>query len=293
MRTLILLVLAPVAQPLEGQWRKFRAATGSMVQLQKDGLKLHKELQNAPETVDFIKYSRMVSADKDRQKLTQIAIFTIYNRWYVPLGLWCFPQFLPTAYQSTATKRKFELKYRADQFENRRKIVFAALAEDEKLDHIADKALSASSKTKALNEIINAAKPYRDDDFAIKHIPKPMFYAASRAVEGPWGIFPKYFHCRAIRKGMRDLADADEVMRRTNLNTVPEDLLHDACLDRSLGVRSKRDMVNGLNEWLDLTKKFDSKDGKHSPPSNQARLALLTLNTASRCRDQLHATSRF
>mmetsp|Transcript_10601 Transcript_10601/g.35055 ORF Transcript_10601/g.35055 Transcript_10601/m.35055 type:complete len:305 (+) Transcript_10601:185-1099(+) len=282
----VLLVLtaqavAPLA--MENPFGKFSKSTSSLIRQQREWLKLRSERKSDPSSIDFVKYHAMQRAADDMGKFGMTVFLAFYIRWYTPAYLYFCPGGLPSHYNFRVAEEK--LKKVTRLVENRRKVVFEAVSEAAVQD-VAAAALSKPTKEAALDEILKATAEYANSDASLKKLPGKLLYVTSRAFhkEGPWRIFPKGFHSRSICDAVKHLADGDETLRRSDLASIPTDVLEDACVERSLLTSNRETMIKGLDEWLHLTDTIDQKEGKHAPPSTQTRLALLGLNSASLCR---------
>lgn len=234
---------------------------------QRESMTLRKLRKNSPDSFDYVAHRKLSQANGDATKLLSLGWVMCYSKIYTPFLLFFFPDMLPSTFDTPAVRSKRDAKL----FTSRRQAVFEAVGADP--GGTASAALNAPSKRAALDKVLADA-----GDKQIKDLPNPVFYAASRAFDGPYRIMPKVLHVRAIREGLKRIKDSDEALRRSQIKTLPADVLADACAERALGCTNAKDMVAGLNEWLALTNGRDDSDA--------TRLALLGLNTASTIRQQ-------
>lgn len=86
-------------------------------------------------------------------------------------------------------------------------------------------------------------------------------------------------HRRAVRKGLKTLADGDAALRRTNLDELDTACLESACAARGLLRPTRPEMRKGLDEWLALNAAADA--AADEAKQQGTRLALLAINTAA------------
>lgn len=256
---------------------RLRQSSIELYHNQKESIALRKQRKESPESITFDLHHKLTQAGVDFGKILSLTWLTIYARWYTPVTVYFFPDMLPSTFESDAMRSK----KRNERAMKQRNAVLETVAADDVLSLAASTALRASTKSKALESIMEATG---DQEF--KQLPNPVFYAASRVFDGPYRIFPKPLHVRAIRQGLKRLAEGDDALRRTELATLPADLLEAACDERGVSASTPDDMVTGLKEWLTMTKAADSQlnlQGDRVPAEN-TRLALIALNTASTIR---------
>ncbi|KAJ8603819.1 hypothetical protein CTAYLR_000247, partial [Chrysophaeum taylorii] len=272
MVVLLLCASARASVPWSDQLVRFKQSSVELYQNQWDRLSIMKERKERPDTIDFMKHYKLEQAGVDFGKMLSLVWLTLYTKWYTPVTVYFFPDMLPSAFQSQAVRDK-----RSNDFsERRRKAVLEAVGADAALGGVATNALQASSKGKALEHIISAAH-----DLSVHELPNNVFYATSRLFDGPYRIFPRPLHKRAINQGLKKLAEGDLALRRSKLDDLPLPVLKSACEERGVAVSGRSEMLTGLNEWLVLTK---SADAKHKTSTDKTRLALVALNTASAIR---------
>lgn len=278
-RRLATMIEAPVFASVGAGLSKVWDSSVALYKNQRECFALRKQQKERPETITFDLHHKLNMAGTDISKVLSLTWLSLYARWYTPVTVYFFPDMLPSTFETDKmrTQKRDEVALR------RRSALFEAVARDETLGSTASAALAAPSKAKALETIAAVA-----GDREFKELPNPVFYATSRAFDGPFRIFPKPLHVRAIRQGIKRLAIGDEALRRSNVADLPPALLELACHERGISAcSSKADMVYHLKDWLTLTHRQDTAadeipNGRVLAENN--RLALIALNTASTLR---------
>lgn len=246
-----------------------KTSSVTLYESQKESMALRKQRKENPDSITFDLHHKVTQAGADFGKVLSLTWLTIYARWYTPVTVYFFPDMLPSTFESEKARVK-----KRDEFEERRRKAVLAAVDLEDAD--ATKALNARSKAKAVDAIAKAA-----GDREFRELPNPVFYSTSRVFDGPFRIFPKPLHVRAIRQGLKRIAEGDEALRRSQLESLPPRLLETACAERGISsCKSTQEMVDSLSDWLAMT----PDTFQEGPAAENARLALIAANTVSSIR---------
>lgn len=240
--------IAFVTKPVGG----FVTRTKALVAEQKAAQKIRKRRKDGAELL-YPEWDRLETANNDLSKCFNVLWLGFYAKLYTPLALYFYPGMMPSSYETPVTRargfasaekrRKAALEKMLDAFDKaaleKKKVQSPS---DISLAHIncAAGVLGASSKRSALTLALGAKG---------EELPKAALLAASRALDGPYSILPRWMHRGHVKKGMAKLVEGDDALRRSDVEALPVHCLESACAARSLLRPSASEMRSELREW--------------------------------------------